>query len=166
MGEASQIAGFGKNRQREDRPHPGQGAEALIIRVGLKALVGLALDRRSCGTQPLMLGQDQPEHLNGFRVLGHRQADALTGRGIEVIQKPPLVHLAAHDGPGLFVKGLPRVAGDGGGTRKPMEELRKPLSARVGGLSLSFRKIQRQIVGHNAVLDLDLAEGDEKMGLG
>ncbi|MDX1412229.1 MAG: hypothetical protein R3351_08735, partial [Nitrospirales bacterium] len=55
-----------------------QGAEALRIRVVPKGLVGLPLDRRSCATQPLMFGQDQPEQADGLAVFWHGQANTLS----------------------------------------------------------------------------------------
>ena len=47
-----------------------------------------------------------------------------------------------------------------------MEQSGEPLGARIGVIAFGLRKMQREVVGHAAVLHADLAQGDLIMCLG
>ena len=113
-----------------------------------------------------MLREDDPEHLDRLRILGHREPNTVQGRMIEVLEKAALVHLPAHHGPRLLGKGIAGVASNSRGTREAMQEVRKPLGPRVREIAFRFRKIEREIMSHDVMLNSNLSLGDMKMSLG
>ncbi len=134
--------------------------------MGLKRLIGLVLNRGPGGAQVLMFRQHHTEHLDGLGVFRHGEPNALISGGIEVGEETGFIHSAAHHSPRLVLNRVWRIARDGGGTGKPVQQLRKLL--RPGGRVVAFGllEIQRQVMGHDAVLDLDLPQRDLIMGLG
>ncbi len=165
MRKPAQVPGFRQNRERKNRSHSRQGAQPLIIGLGLKRLVGLVLNRGPGGAEVLMFRQHHTEHLDGLGVFRHSKPDALTRGGIEVGEDPALIHFAAHHRPRLVRKGVWRIARDGGGTGKPVQQMGKPLGAGIRVIPFGLREIQREVMGHDAMLNLDLPQRDLIVGL-
>ena len=105
-----------------------------------------------------MLHQEDSKHVDGLRVLWYRQSDALSGRGIEVIQEALFIDFASHNGASLLVKSGAVVSGNGCGTRKSLQQPGKPLGQEVGEIALCFGKLQGQIMVQDALLHLDLPQ--------
>lgn len=165
MRKPAQVPGFGQNRECENRPHARYGAQPVIVGMGLQHLVGLVLNRGPDGAQVLMFRQHDTEHLNGFGVFRHGEPNALTSSGIEISEETAFIDFAAYHSPRLLLKRVWRIARDSGGGRKPMQQLRKPLRPGVGVVAFGLREIQREVMGHDAMLDLHLPKGDLVMSL-
>lgn len=114
----------------------------------------------------MRLGQDHPEPPARRGILRDRQAYTLTRGCIEIIQNAACIDLAAHHGPGFVSQLFSRIARDGRRAREAMQQAREPLGAGVRVVALGLRKIERQIVGHDAMLDAAFASRDLEMSLG
>src|SRR5215472_8753110 len=125
--EAAQIAGFGQDGQCQDRAHPRQRPEAMIIWIAGEFLIGPLLQRGPGRTELLMVLESEPKGLDGLGVLRHGQANTVLGRGIEVIQEAPFINLPPDNRPSFLSKGCLRVARDRGGARKAVQETAEPL---------------------------------------
>ena len=124
--------------------------------MGAERLIRLLFDRRPGGAEVLMFRQHDTEHLNGLGVFRHGKPNALTRGGIEIREETVFIDFAAHHGPRLLLKRVLGIPRNGGGTGKAVQELRKPLRPGVRVVPFGLREIQRQVMRHDAVLDLHL----------
>jgi hypothetical protein len=94
-----------------------------------------------------------------------RQRDRARRGVIDVGEQPRLRHFPADDVPGRRDERFLAERGDAGWCRKAIEEGEEPFAAAVVAKALDLRKVQRQVMGQEAVQDLGLGLGDRLVRL-
>src|SRR4051794_20624506 len=163
--KAAQVAGLGQKGERGDRSNPWNPTQELVVRALVQELDGHRLKGVALLKEAARFGDHKAEQANRRGVNRDRQTNRGSGRLVDVPKQALLRDLAPNHVPGGCDERLLTQSRDAAGGWEAVEEGEKPIASAVVAKAGDLGKVERQVVGQDAVEHLGFGLRDRLVGL-